>query len=77
MQILKTQGIDYYTRWDRATGKLAVEPWMHSYEDVIKGPAFVDMQTGLPAYDVGKVAFTAVEDRRIVEADGAQHPPDA
>ena len=21
MQILKTQGIDYYTRWDRATGK--------------------------------------------------------
>ncbi len=63
---VKIAGNGLVYAWDRATGKLAGEPWMHSFEDVIKGPAFVDMQTGLPAYDVAKVAFTAVEDRRKV-----------
>ena len=52
--------------WDRNNGKLLLEPWMHTFQDVIKGPAFVDMQTGLPAYDVDKTAFTALEDRRRV-----------
>ena len=50
--------------WDRVSGKLLLEPWMHTFQDVIKGPAFVDMQTGLPGYDLDKTAFTAVDDRR-------------
>jgi glucose dehydrogenase len=65
--------------WDRATGRLLSAPWMHTFQDVIKGPAFVDMATGLPAYDVDKVAFTALADRRrYTQADpaGERRPAD-
>ena len=50
--------------WDRATGQLAVEPWMHTYQDIIKGPNFVDMTTGRPSYDINRILFTNVDDRR-------------
>jgi PQQ-dependent dehydrogenase (methanol/ethanol family) len=63
--------------WDRATGKLLSEPFAHSFQDIIKS---VDMTTGLPAYDVDKLAFTAVEDRRrVTQADpvaGERRPAD-
>ena len=53
--------------WDRATGKLVVEPWMHTFQDMIKkdaGGAYVNMTTGLPSYDMNKMMFTNLEDRR-------------
>ena len=55
--------------WDRATGKLLAQPWAHSFQDIIKS---IDLQTGLPAYDIDKLAFTAVADRRrVTQADPA------
>jgi lanthanide-dependent methanol dehydrogenase len=66
--------------WDRATGKLASEPWMHTYIDFIKGPNYVDMTTGLPAYNIEKISFTNVEDRRrytqVDPLGGANKPAD-
>ena len=53
--------------WDRATGKLVVDPWMHTYQDIIKKDAqgnYVNMTTGLPNYDLSKAMFTDVADRR-------------
>jgi alcohol dehydrogenase (cytochrome c) len=47
--------------WDRANGKLVNEPWMHTFQDIMRG---VDMQTGLPMYDITKVMFTDLADRR-------------
>jgi PQQ-dependent dehydrogenase (methanol/ethanol family) len=47
--------------WDRATGQLLVEPWMHTYNDINLG---VNMTTGRPKYDAAKWQFTNVEDRR-------------
>jgi lanthanide-dependent methanol dehydrogenase len=47
--------------WDRATGEILVNPWMHTYNDINLG---VNMQTGRPKYDVTKWQFTNVEDRR-------------
>jgi lanthanide-dependent methanol dehydrogenase len=47
--------------WDRATGEMLVEPWMHTYNDIVLG---VSMKTGRPKYDVTKWMFTNVEDRR-------------
>jgi len=47
--------------WDRATGKLVNEPWMHTYQDIMTG---VDMATGLPKYDITKIMFTDLADRR-------------
>ena len=50
--------------WDRATGQILVEPWMHTYQDVIKGPNFVNMTTGRPNYNIEVAAFTNLDDRR-------------
>lgn len=61
---VKAAGNGLFYVWDRATGRLAAEPWMHTFQDVIQGPGFVDMQTGLPAYDIKKIPFTTVDDRR-------------
>ena len=58
---LKAARDGYFYVWDRATGQMLVEPWMHTYADFLKG---VDMTTGRPMYDIEKVAFTNVEDRR-------------
>ena len=68
--------------WDRATGKLVSEPWMHTYADIFKKDAqggFVNMTTGLPNYDVDKTMFTNVDDRRkVTRADpmGTNKPAD-
>jgi alcohol dehydrogenase (cytochrome c) len=51
----------WFYAWDRATGELIVEPWMHTYSDITLG---VDMKSGRPKYDVTKWMFTNVEDRR-------------
>ena len=62
--------------WDRATGKLAQEPFMHTYQDIMKG---VDMATGLPMYNIDKIMFTNLEDRRRytqVDPMGANKPAD-
>jgi lanthanide-dependent methanol dehydrogenase len=67
----------YYHLWDRATGKLVNEPWPHVYVDFIKG---YDMSRGTPLYDIDKIAFTNVADRRkYTQADprgGADKPND-
>ncbi|MBM3507289.1 MAG: hypothetical protein FJX64_06125 [Alphaproteobacteria bacterium] len=69
---IKASANGLFYAWDRAGGKLLGQPWMHSFQDIIKGPAFVDLQTGLPAYDADKLAFTAVADRRrVTQADPA------
>ena len=47
--------------WDRATGKLFNEPWPFVYVDFIKG---YDYANGRPLYDIDRIAFTNVEDRR-------------
>jgi len=47
--------------WDRATGQLLQEPFMHTYNDINLG---VDMKTGRPKYDAAKWMFTNIEDRR-------------
>mgnify|MGYP003345336899 FL=1 len=68
--------------WDRATGKLVVDPWMHTYQDIIKKDAqgnYVNMTTGLPNYDLSKAMFTDVADRRkYTQADdrGGANKPD-
>jgi PQQ-dependent dehydrogenase (methanol/ethanol family) len=51
----------YLYVWDRATGQLLQEPFMHTYTDVNLG---VNMTTGRPKYDAAKWMFTNVEDRR-------------
>ena len=51
----------YLYVWDRATGQLLQEPFMHTYNDINLG---VNMKTGRPKYDVTKWVFTNVEDRR-------------
>ncbi len=47
--------------WDRNTGEMLIEPWMAEYQDLNHG---VDMKTGRPMYNIDKIAFTNVEDRR-------------
>ena len=47
--------------FDRTTGEMLFEPWKFVYNDLIKG---VDMETGRPLYDIGKIMFTSVEDRQ-------------
>ncbi len=47
--------------WDRATGKLINEPFMHSFTNNIKG---YDWERGTPLYDIDRMAFTDVDDRR-------------
>jgi PQQ-dependent dehydrogenase (methanol/ethanol family) len=47
--------------WDRATGQLLQEPFMHTYSDINLG---VNMTTGRPKYDKDKWMFTNLEDRR-------------
>ncbi len=62
--------------WDRANGKLVSEPWMHTYQDIMKG---VDTVTGLPMYDITKIMFTDLADRRrYTQADpvAANKPAD-
>lgn len=51
----------YFYVLDRATGKLLLEPWMFQYNDVFQG---VDMVTGRPMYDIRKMMFSRLEDRR-------------
>jgi alcohol dehydrogenase (cytochrome c) len=51
----------YVYVWDRATGEMLVQPWMHTYTDVNLG---VNMKTGRPKYDAAKWMFTNLEDRR-------------
>lgn len=46
---------------DRQTGELIVKPWMFVYNDLFKG---VDVETGRPLYDIGKIMFTKLEDRQ-------------
>ena len=69
--------------WDRATGKMLVDPWLHTYVDFVKKDAqgnYVNMTTGLPNYDLDKMNFTNVEDRRKYSAadprGGANKPAD-
>jgi PQQ-dependent dehydrogenase (methanol/ethanol family) len=58
---LKASRAGYMFAWDRKTGKLANEPWPFAYVDFMKG---FDTERGTPLYDIDKIAFTNVEDRR-------------
>ena len=58
---LKAARDGMFYAWDRATGQLVNEPWMHTYQDLNTG---IDMTTGRPKYVMEKIAFTNVEDRR-------------
>ncbi len=51
----------WFYAFDRASGELIVEPWMHTYSDITLG---VDMTTGRPKYDPAKWVFSNVADRR-------------
>ena len=57
----------FFYVFDRATGEMLLEPWMFVYNDLIQG---VNMETGRPRYDIGKIMFTDLEDRQ-------QYVPDA
>ena len=64
---LKASRDGYMHVWDRKTGKLYNEPFPFVYVDFIKG---FDMQNGRPLYDIDKIAFTDVADRkRYTNAD--------
>ena len=67
----------YLYVWDRATGELFNEPWAPTYVDIMKG---VDMKQGAPKYDIDKILFTNVEDRRkytqVDPRGGANKPAD-
>ena len=58
----------YFYVFDRGTGEMIVEPWMFVYNDLIAG---VNMETGRPQYDIGKMMFTDVADRQnyVPDAD--------
>ncbi len=51
----------FFYVFDRATGEMLLEPWMFVYNDLIQG---VNMETGRPRYDIGKIMFTDLEDRQ-------------
>ena len=58
----------YFYVFDRATGEMILEPWMFVYNDLIAG---VNMETGRPQYDIGKMMFTDLADRQnyVPDAD--------
>lgn len=51
----------FFYVFDRATGEILLEPWNFVYNDLIQG---VNMETGRPRYDIGKIMFTNLEDRQ-------------
>ena len=51
----------FFYVFDRATGEMLLEPWNFVYNDLIQG---VNMETGRPRYDIGKIMFTDLEDRQ-------------
>ncbi len=51
----------FFYVFDRATGEMILEPWNFVYNDLIQG---VNMETGRPQYDIGKIMFTNLEDRQ-------------
>ncbi len=51
----------FFYVFDRATGEMLLEPWSFVYNDLIQG---VNMETGRPRYDLGKIMFTDLEDRQ-------------
>ncbi len=57
----------YFYVLDRATGELLAEPWAFAPNDIMQG---VDMETGRARYNIDKINFTDLEDRR-------RHLPDA
>ena len=72
---LKASRAGYFYAWDRVTGELVNEPWPFRFVDLYKN---VNMQTGRPSYDLDRMNFTNVEDRRkYTQADprgGANKP---
>ena len=58
----------YFYVFDRATGEMVLEPWAFVYNDLIAG---VNMETGRPQYDIGKMMFTDLADRQnyVPDAD--------
>ena len=58
----------FFYVFDRATGEMILEPWMFVYNDLIQG---VNMETGRPQYDIGKMMFTDLADRQnyVPDAD--------
>ncbi len=73
---LKAARNGWFHAWDRATGKLVSEPWMHTFADFTKG---YDWERGTPLYDIDRMAFTDVADRRrYTQADprGGEGKPD-
>ena len=51
----------FFYVFDRTTGEMLLEPWSFVYNDLIQG---VNMETGRPRYDLGKIMFTDLEDRQ-------------
>jgi PQQ-dependent dehydrogenase (methanol/ethanol family) len=51
----------FFYVFDRATGEMILKPWPFVHNDLILG---VDMDTGRPRYDIAKIMFTKLEDRR-------------
>ena len=51
----------FFYVFDRATGEMILEPWNFVYNDLIRG---VNMETGRPQYDIGKMMFTDIDDRQ-------------
>jgi lanthanide-dependent methanol dehydrogenase len=69
--------------WDRQTGEVINQPFMHTYQDFIKKDAqgnYVNKTTGRPNYVLEKAFWTNLEDRkRYVQTDampGVTKPAD-
>jgi PQQ-dependent dehydrogenase (methanol/ethanol family) len=59
--LIKASRNGYFYVLDRATGELLVEPWAFGPNDIMRG---VDMTTGRPLYNIEKMNFTHLDDRK-------------
>jgi lanthanide-dependent methanol dehydrogenase len=66
--VVKAARNGFFYVWDAATGELLTDPWMHTYTDFATG---VSRETGRIHYDIDKIMFTHVEDRRRYTDAGA------
>jgi PQQ-dependent dehydrogenase (methanol/ethanol family) len=64
--------------WDRNTGELVNDPFMHTYQDIFKKDAqgkWVNRTTGRPNYDITKAHWTDVADKKKYAAAGGDQVP--
>src|SRR5690606_11752161 len=68
--LVKTAANGFFYVFDRVTGQILNQPWMHAYNHFANG---VDLQTGRLLYSVDKLVFSNAADRaRYTNATGTE-----